>query len=175
VKQPGPHEREQQQCRQQPCARRRGGPADDDGTSGGVASTGTGRGAGRPGLRHRLRVRRDLLVPFGLGQDRQQLRRPPCHAIVTSALADCALAQVAGKGQPHGSRQHYKVTPAELVRTAVVLGLSQYLPQLPALRSVAPRLVRGSFRGGERGDLEGAQDRVPVLAAQPLNLGHAGA
>jgi len=67
------------------------------------------------------------------------------------------------------------VTPAALVRTAVALSISQYLPQLPASGSLAPRLAQGRFRGRERSDLEGAQYRVPVLATQPLNLGHAGA
>jgi hypothetical protein len=51
---------------------------------------------------------------------------------------------------------------------------SQYLPQFPAPGSVTAR-VRGSFRGRERGDLESAQYRLPVLAAQPPDLGDAGA
>jgi hypothetical protein len=86
---------------------------------------GTGCGAGLPELRRRLRVLHDLLGRFVPGQDRQQLRRPPCHAIVSPALAGSALAQVAGKGQPHGSRQHHEVTPAALVPVAVVLSVSQ--------------------------------------------------
>jgi len=40
---------------------------------------------------------------------------------------------------------------------------------------VTPRRVKGSFRGRERGDLESAQYRLPVLAAQPPDLGNAGA
>jgi hypothetical protein len=67
------------------------------------------------------------------------------------------------------------VTPAARMRVTVMLGISQYLPQFPAPRTLAPRLARGSFRGRERGDLEGAQYRLPVLAAQSPNLGNAGA
>jgi hypothetical protein len=65
VQNPGPHEREQQQCRKQPCPYRDGGPADDDlgGLAGrGDASMGTWPGAGLPELRHRLQVLHDLLV-----------------------------------------------------------------------------------------------------------------
>ena len=56
-----------------------------------------------------------------------------------------------------------------------MLSISQYLPQFPAPGSLPPRLVRGSFRGRERGDLEGAQYCPPVLATQSPNLGNAGA
>jgi hypothetical protein len=56
---------------------------------------GTWYRAGLPELRHRLQVLHNLLVQFGAGQDRQQLRRPPRHVVVTPALAGSALAQVA--------------------------------------------------------------------------------
>ena len=67
------------------------------------------------------------------------------------------------------------MTPAARMRIAVMLSISQCLPQFPAPGTLAPRLVRGSFRGRERGDLEGAQYRLPVLATQPPDLGNAGA
>jgi hypothetical protein len=116
-----------------------------------------------------------LLVQFGVGQDRQQLRRPPRHAIVAPALAGAALAQVPGHGQPKGSRQHHDVSPTALPGIAVMLRISQYLPQFPAPASITPRRVQGCFPGRERGDLKSAQYRLPVLAAQPPNLGNVGA
>jgi hypothetical protein len=61
------------------------------------------------------------------------------------------------------------------MRIAVLLTSSHHLPQFAAPRSLVPRLVRGSFRGRERGDLEGAQYRLPVLAAHSPNLGNSGA
>jgi hypothetical protein len=119
---PGPHEREQQQCRKQRCPYRGGGPADDDlgGRAGrGDASMGTRPGAGLPELRHRLQVLHDLLVEFGVGQDRQQLGRPPPHAVVAPVLAGTALAQVAGQGQPQGIWQHYRMAPTVPIRVAI--------------------------------------------------------
>lgn len=126
-------------------------------------------------LRRRAQALRDLFVQFGAGQHRQQLRRPPDHAVVTPALAGTAPAQVPGHGHPKGSRQHRGVPPAALLPVAVTLSISQYLPQFPAPGSVATRRVRGSFRGRERGDLESSQYRLPVLAAQPPDLGAAAA
>jgi hypothetical protein len=130
--------------------------------------------AGPRELRRRVQVLHDLLVQFGAGQDRQQPRRPPRRVIVTPALAGAALAQVPCHGQPKGSRQHHDVSPAALLRIAVMLSISQYLPQFPAPGSVTTRHAQGSFRGRERGDLESAQYRLPVLAAQPPNLGNVG-
>jgi hypothetical protein len=77
-------------------------------------------------------------------------------------------------GHPKGNRQHRGAPPA-LLPVGVTLSISQYLPQFPAPASAATRRARGSFRGRERGDLESAQYRLPVLAAQPLDLGNAGA
>jgi hypothetical protein len=54
----------------------------------------------------------------------------------------------------------------------VVLCISQQLPQFPAPGSADAGRVHGSFGGGEGGDLEGAQDGLPVLAAQSPNLGN---
>jgi hypothetical protein len=133
------------------------------------------RSPGPRELRHRAQTLRDLLVQFGAGQHRQQLRRPPAHAIVAPALAGTALAQVPGHGHPKGNGQHRGVSPAALLPIAVPLSISQYLPQFPAPGSVTTRRVQGSFRGRERGDLESAQYRLPVLAAQPPDLGNAGA
>ena len=64
--------------------------------------------------------------------------------------------------------------PTALLRIAVMPSISQYLPQFPASGSTTRR-VQGSFGGRERGDLESAQYRLPVLAAQPPDLDHGGA
>jgi len=134
---------------------------------------GTWRGSGLPELRHRLQVLPDLFVQFGVGQDRQQLWRPPRHAVVTPILAGTALAQVAGQGQPQGSGQHYRVAPTVLMRISIVAAsIRQHLPQLPAPGSPDAGWVHGGCRGAEDGDLEGAQDGLPVLAPQAPNLGH---
>jgi hypothetical protein len=94
-----------------------------------------------------------------------------------------ALAQVAGHRQPHGSGQHRRVAPTVLLRIASVAArISQQLRQLPAPGSPDAGRVHGGFGGGglggggfgggECGDLEGAQDGLPVLATQSPNLGH---
>jgi hypothetical protein len=172
---PGPHERDQQQRRKHPCPRRRdGGPADDDlrgGAGRGDASMGTWRGAGLPGLRHRLHVLHDLLMKLGVGQDREQFGCPPRHTVVTPVLAGTALAQVTGQGQPQGSGQHNRGAPTILTRIAIVAAsISQHLPQFPAPGSPGAGWINGGF-GGEGGDLEGAQDGLPVLATQSTNPG----
>jgi hypothetical protein len=171
VQESRPHEREQQQCGKQSGPRRRGGLA-GNGRPG--TSTGLGRFPGPREFRHRAQVLRDLLVQFGAGQYRQQLRRPLARAVVTPALAGAALAQVPCHGHPKGNRQHRGVPPP-LLPVGVPLSISQYLPQFPAPGSVTARRAQGGFRGRERGDLESAQYRLPVLAAQPLDLGNAGA
>jgi hypothetical protein len=126
-----------------------------------------------PELRHRLQVLHDLLVQFGVGQDRQQIGRPPRHAVVTPVLAGTALAQVAGQGQPHGGGQHRRTAPAVLSRIAVVAAsVSQHLSQFPAPGRPDAGWVRRGFRGGEDGDLESPQDGLPVLATQSPNLGN---
>jgi hypothetical protein len=122
---------------------------------------GTGCGAGPRELRHEAQVFHDLLAQFGAGQDRQQLRLPPRHAVVTLLLAGDALTQVACHGQPKGSGQHRAGSPPALSRIAVMRSVGQYLPQFPAPGGLTAR-IRGSFRR-ERGDLESAQDRLPVL------------
>ncbi|HEY5399492.1 MAG TPA: hypothetical protein VIL16_29325 [Trebonia sp.] len=53
-----------------------------------------------------------------------------------------------------------------------MLSISQYPPQLPATGSLDTRQSLASFGGGERGDLEGAQYGLLVLATQPPNLGN---
>ena len=125
-------------------------------------------------LRRLAHVFHDLLGQFGASQDRQQPRRPQRRAIVAPAPAGAALAQVPCHAQPDGGRQHHDVSPTALLRIAVRPDISQYLPQFPAPGSTAGR-VQGSFGGRERGDLEGAQYRLPVLAAQPPHLGRCGA
>jgi hypothetical protein len=120
------------------------------------------------------RVLHDLLGQFGVGQDGQHLGRPPCHEIVTPAAAGFALAYVACHGQPQGSSQHHAVTLNALMRTDVALSSGKYLPEFPAPGSLITQPVRARFRS-ERGDLESAQYRLPVLAAQPSNLGDVGA
>jgi hypothetical protein len=136
---------------------------------------GSGYVAGPRELRLRVQVLHDLLVQFGAGQDRQQLRRPLRRAIVRPAMADGALAQMTCHGQPQGRRQHQEVSATALLRIAVTLSISQYLPQLTAPGSITTGRVQGGFRGREQGDLESAQYRLPVLAAEPPNLGNAGA
>jgi len=131
-------------------------------------------GVGLRGLRRRVQDLHDLVVQFGAGQDRQQLRCPPRHAVVTPVLAGAAQAHVACHGQPQGSRQHHRVTPNALLRVAVTRSVSQYLPQFTAFRSLATQRVQGCFRR-ERGDLESAQYRLPVLAPQPPDPGNVGA
>ena len=135
---------------------------------------GTWRGAGLPELRYRLQVLHDLLMQFGVGQDREQLGRPARHAVVTPVLAGTALAQVAGQGQPQGSGQRYRAAPTVLLRIAIVAAsiISQHLSQFPAPGSPDAGWVHGRFRGGEGGDLEGAQDGLPVLATQSPDLGN---
>jgi hypothetical protein len=120
------------------------------------------------------RVLHHLLGQFGAGQDGQQPGRPPRHEIGTPVAAGSALACVACHGQPQGSRQHHAVTPNALMRTAVALSSSEYLPEFPAPGSLITQPVRARFRS-ERGDLESAQYRLPVLAAQPPDLGDVGA
>jgi hypothetical protein len=122
-----------------------------------------------------VQVLHDLLGQFSAGQDRQQLRRPPRHAVVAPALTGAALAQVPCHGQPKGGRQHHDVPPAAFLQVAVALAISQYPPQFPAPGSVSAWRVQGTFPGRERGDLESAQYRLPVLAAQPPDLGNVGA
>jgi hypothetical protein len=130
---------------------------------------GTRRGAGLPGLRHRLHVLHDLLMKLGVGQDREQFGCPPRHAVVTPVLARTALAQVTGQGQPQGSGQHDRGAPTILMGIAIVAAsVSQRLPQVPAPGSPGAGWINGGF-GGEGGDLEGAQDGLPVLAAQSPN------
>jgi hypothetical protein len=133
-------------------------------------------GTGPPQLRHRVDALHGVLASFGVGQDRQQPGRPPRHAIVTPVLAGTALAQVAGHGQPEGSRQHRGVQPtARLLIASAMLGISQYPPQFPAPESLDVRQAPVSFRGGERGDLERAQYGLLVLAPQAPNVGDRGA
>jgi hypothetical protein len=182
VQKPWPYEPEQQKCREQPGPRRHGSTPGDDrrgGPDGGGAFAGTGptggptdrcASAGPRGLRQMARVLHDLLGQFGLGQDGQQLGCPLCHEIVTPGAAGFALAYVACHGQPQGSRQHHTVTRNALTRTAVALSISAYLPEFPAPGSLITQPVWARFRS-ERGDLESAQYRLPVLAAQPSNLG----
>ena len=134
---------------------------------------GTWPGAGLPELQHRLQVLHDLLVQFGVGQDRQQLGRPPPHAVVTPMLAGTALAQVAGQGQSQGSGQHDRVAPTVLMRIATVAAIiSEHLSQFPAPGSLDPGRHHGGFRVGEGGDLEGALDGLPVLATHSPDLGN---
>jgi hypothetical protein len=125
-------------------------------------------------LRRLTQALHDLLGQVGASQDRQQPRRPHHRAIVAPAPAGAALAQVPCHAQPECGRQHHDVSPTALLRIAVRPSISQYLPQFPAPGSTTGR-VRRSFGGRERGDLEGAQDRLPVLAAQPPHLGRGGA
>ena len=144
---------------------------------------GTRRVGGPRELRHGVQALRDWLARFGallarfdVGEDRQQQRRPPCHAIVAPALAGAALAQMPGHGQPNGSGQHHGVSPSARLRIAdSVPSISQHLAQFPAPGSIATWGVQAGFPGRERGDLERAQDRLPVLPAQPPNLGNVGA
>lgn len=131
---------------------------------------GAGGADGPRELQQRVQVLHDLLVQFDPGQNRQQLRTPRRGAFAPPALAGTALAQVPRHGQPEGGRQHHDGPANPLVRIAVRLGVSQYLPQFPAPGSAA-RCVQGRLGGGERGNLDGAQYRLPVLAAQPPNLG----
>jgi hypothetical protein len=59
------------------------------------------------------------------------------------------------------------------MRIAIVAAsISQDLSQFSAPGSPDAGWVHGGFRGGEGGDLEGAQDGLPVLAAQSPNLGN---
>ncbi|HEX6519167.1 MAG TPA: hypothetical protein VF070_04020 [Streptosporangiaceae bacterium] len=120
------------------------------------------------------RILHDSLGQFGLGQDGQQLGRPPCRENLTPVAARFALAYVASHGQPQGSRQHHAVTPNALMRGGASLSSSEYLPQFPAPGSLITQPVRAHFRS-ERGDLESAQYRLPVLATQPSDLGDVGA
>jgi hypothetical protein len=186
VQKPWPYEPEQQKCHEQSGPRRhRSTPGDDrrGGPNGGGAFAGTRPGGGPTdrcasvgprGLRQMARVLHDLLGQFGVGQDGQQIGRPPRHEIVTPVAAGFALAYVACHGQPQGSRQHHAVTPNALIRIAVALSSSEYLPEFPAPGSLITQPVRARFRS-ERGDLESAQYRLPVLVAQPSNLGDVGA
>jgi len=119
------------------------------------------------------RVLHDLPGQLGAGQDGQQPGRPPRHEIVTPVAAGSALAYVARHGQPQGSRQHHAVTPDALMHTAVAL-TSEYLPEFPAPGGLITQPVRACFRS-KRGDLESAQCRLSVLAAQPPDLGDVGA
>ena len=178
MQEPRPHEREQQQRRKQSGPRRRGGLAGNGRPGGANRSEAPVRPERIPGpreLRQRAQALHDLLVQFGAGQHRQQLRPPPARAVVTPALAGTALAQVPGHGHPKGNRQYRSGSTAALLPVAVPLSFSQYLPQFPAPGSATTWRVQGSFRGRERGDLESAQYRLPVLAAQPPDLGNAGA
>jgi hypothetical protein len=59
------------------------------------------------------------------------------------------------------------------MRIAIVAAsISQHPSQFPAPGSLDAGWVHGGFRGGEGGDLEGAQDGLPVLATQSPNLGN---
>jgi hypothetical protein len=122
---------------------------------------------GSRALRHRSQVLDDLLVQFDARQDRQKLRRPPRHVILTPLVAGGALADVGRHGQPQVTRQYQAVALDNLVQAAVTASVGQYLRQLPAPGSLAARPVLDGFRGHERGDLESAQYRLAVLAAQP--------
>ncbi len=117
----------------------------------------------------------DVLVQLGSCEDRQKLRRPLRHAVGTPLTAVFALPGVAGHGQPQVNGQHHVVPPDALVRTAVVLSVSQHLPQFPAPGCLVTKRVDRGFRGRERGDLESAQYRLPVISAQPPSLGGVGA
>lgn len=186
VQKPWPYESEQQKCRKQPGAQHHGCTTGDDrrgGPNEGGAFSGTapGRGPtdmcaspGPGGLRQMARVLHDLLGQFGLGQDGQQLGCPSRHEIVTAVPAGSALAYVACQGQPQWSRQHHAVAPNALISTAIALSGSDYLPEFPAPGSLVTQPVLARFRS-ERGDLESAKYRLPVLAAQPWNLGDLGA
>jgi hypothetical protein len=186
VQKPWPYEPEQHKCHEQPGPRRhRSAPGDDrrGGPNGGGAFAGTRPGGGAtdmcatgglPGLWQMARVLHDLLGQFGAGQDGQQLGRPSCRQIVTPVAAGFAVAYVACHGQPQGSRQYHVVTPNALMRAAVALSSSEYLPESPAPGSLITQPVRARFRS-ECGDLESAQYRLPVLTAQPSDLGDVGA
>jgi hypothetical protein len=109
---------------------------------------------------------------LGVGQDREQFGRPPRHTVVAPVLAGTALAQVTGQGQPQSGGQHYRGAPTILMGIAIVAAsVSQRLPQFPAPGSPSAERINGGF-GGEGGDLEGAQDGVPVLATQSPNPGN---
>lgn len=125
--------------------------------------------------RRQVQAFHDLLVQFGAGQDRQDLRRPPGQVIVTPGLAGGALAQVPYHGQPKGSGQHHDLPPGAVGRIAVAAGLGQQLPQFPAAGIIAAWLVTVGFPDRERGDLERTQQRLPVLAPQPPDLSDVGA
>lgn len=134
MKEPRPHEREQQQRRQQsgPCG---GGGLTDDGRRGGAngsgalhrggAPMGAGYGTEPAEPRRQVQALHDLLVQFGAGQDRQDLRCPPGQVIVTPGLAGAALAQVPCHGQPKGSGQHHDLPPGAVGRIAVAASVGQ--------------------------------------------------
>jgi hypothetical protein len=60
------------------------------------------------------------------------------------------------------------------MRIAVMASVSQEVPQFPAPTSPAAKQVQGQIRIRERGDLEGAHCRLPVLTTQSPNLGNGG-
>ena len=165
------HEAKQQHHKQSGAARRcdtlgedrladagTGGACVDDSTATGQA-TGAFRAVGSRRLGDRTQILDDLLVQFGARHDRENLRRPPRHTVVSPVPAGVALAHVARHGQPQLRRQYQVV--------ATALSVREYLPQLPAPGSLAAKRVRVGFRGRERGYLESAQYRLAVLASQP--------
>jgi len=66
------------------------------------------------------------------------------------------------------------VTPAVRLGIAVTVSVSQEVPQFPAPGSRAAKHVERQIRIRERGDLEGAQYRLPVLTTQSPDLGNHG-
>ena len=54
------------------------------------------------------------------------------------------------------------------------MSVSQEVPQFPAPGSRAAKHVERQIRIRERGDLEGAQYRLPVLTTQSPDLGNHG-
>ena len=136
---------------------------------------GAGCGAEPVEPRRPVRALHDLLVQLGAGQDRQDLGRPPGQVIVTPGLAGAALAQVPYHGQPKGSGQHRDLRRGAVGRIAVAVSVGQQLPQVPASEIIPAWLVTAVFHDRERGDLEGAQYRLPVLAPQPPDLGYVAA
>jgi hypothetical protein len=130
-------------------------------------------GAGPRRLGDRSQILDYLLVQFGAGQYRQKILCPLSHAGGTPVAASVALAHVPSHQQPQVSRQHHVVPPKPLGRAPVPLSIGQHLPEPPAPGNLAT--ARGSFRGGVRGDLESAQYRLAVLAAQPPSLLDVGA
>jgi hypothetical protein len=78
------------------------------------------------------------------------------------------------QAQPRSCRQHDGVTPAVLTRIAVAVSTGQYVPQFRAPSRAAAKRIQGQIRIRERGDLEAAQYRLPVLTTQAPDLGNGG-